>query len=129
MRETKETRRRGTATNIASGLVGIQAAQVTGSSVWIGVAPQTASVAGLRTELEAMRDLLARCRSVGSLDDITYDAATVELDIASKALEENTPEGRNKIVLALKRARGLVADVAELATKIGSAIAVVKGFS
>lgn len=127
MDEVDATMRRGTVTNISSGTVGIQGGQVTGSTVWMGVAPQAPSEVSLAGELSMFRDLLVRSRSAGNLDDLTYDAATAELDIASEALEENTADGQSKVVLALKRLRGLVVDVAELATKIAALIVAAKG--
>lgn len=129
MRETQERNYRGTVTNNSSGQVGIQAAHVTGSHVWMSMVPHTPPADDLGRELATLRDLLARSRSTGSIDDATYNAATAELDIASKALEDNTPERRNKVVLALKRLRGLIEDVSELATKIGAVIAAAQGLS
>lgn len=70
-----------------------------------------------------------RERCTGALDDTTYQAAQAELDIASKALETNTSEGKSTFVLALKRLRGLIADIADLATKIATLIATAKGLS
>jgi adenosylhomocysteine nucleosidase len=113
----------------ASGQVGIQAVHVTGSNVWMGATPQPSSAADLVAELAAVRDHLVRERSTGMLDDTTYQAAQAELDIASKALEANTPEGTSTFVLALKRLRGLIADIADLATKIAALIAAAKGLS
>ncbi|ONI91657.1 hypothetical protein ALI144C_00910 [Actinosynnema sp. ALI-1.44] len=62
------------------------------------------------------------------LHDATY-AAAAELDIAGKALEDKTPHGRSKVVLALKRLRGLVVDVTELSTKVVAVIVAVQGLS
>jgi len=129
MDEADATMRRGTVTNIASGTVGIQGGQVTGSTVWMGVAPTASSGIDLVRELAVFRDLLVRNRSAGSLDDVTYEAAAIELDIASEAAQEKTAEGQSKVILALKRLRGLVADVTDLATKIAALIAAAQGMS
>ncbi|GLZ35104.1 purine phosphorylase [Lentzea sp. NBRC 105346] len=129
MREAGEPKHHGNITNIASGMVGIQAARVTGSTVVMGGTPQAFTAADLERELAVFRDALARSRSAGQLDDGTYAAATAELDIASTALKENVPERQSKVVLALKRLRGLIAEVAELATKIGTLIAAANGLS
>jgi len=115
--------------NVASGQVGIQAANVTGSTVWMGTAPQTVTTSDLVAELAALRDLLKRERTAGALDDATYEAAEAEIDVASEALETNTSESKSRFVLALKRLRGLVADVADLASKIAAMIVAVKGLS
>ena len=115
--------------NTATGQVGIQAAHVTDSTVWMGAAPQAVTTVGLVAELAVFRDLLMRERSAGTVDDATYQAAQSELDIASKALDNNTSEGKSAFVLALKRLRGLISDVASLAAKIATLIAAAKGLS
>lgn len=126
MREGNDARH-GCVSNFASGQVGIQAAHVTGSNVWMGAAPQAPTTAGLAGELAAIRTHLMRERSAGNLDDATYEAAQAELDIASKAMATDTPEDKGRIVLALKRLRGLIADVADLAAKITALIVVASG--
>jgi adenosylhomocysteine nucleosidase len=115
--------------NFSSGQVGIQAAHVTGSTVCMGAAPPASTVADLVAGLAAFREHLIRERCTGTLDDDTYEAAQTELDTASKALEADTPERKVTFVLALKRLRGLIADVADLATKIAGLIAAAKGLS
>jgi nucleoside phosphorylase len=115
--------------NVAYGQVGIQAAHVTGSPVWMGTAPQTATTVDLAAQLAAVREQLKRERTAGSLDDDTYNAAQAELDIASTALDSTTSERTSTFVLALKRLRGLIADVADLAAKIAALIAAAKGLS
>lgn len=127
MGESNSTKSGGVVNNFSSGQVGIQAAHVTGSTVWIGAAPQTSTRAGLVAELALFREHLLRERSIGKLDEDTYDAAQAELDIASEALEADTPEDKSRFFLALKRLRGLIADVADLTTKIASLIAAAKG--
>lgn len=115
--------------NVAYGQVGIQAAHVTGSPVWMGTAPQASTTVDLAAQLAAVREQLKRERTAGSLDDDTYKAAQAELDIASTALDSTTPERTSTFVLALKRLRGLIADVTDLATKIAALIAAAKGLS
>nr|WP_285490381.1 5'-methylthioadenosine/S-adenosylhomocysteine nucleosidase [Amycolatopsis taiwanensis] len=115
--------------NSSAGTTGIQAGgNVSGSNVWIGAQSHTPST-DLVAELSALRDQLTRERSAGTIDDETYEAAQTELDIARKALAEKTPEGNSKFVLALKRLRGLVADVASVMTQIATLITAVKGLS
>jgi len=127
MGENNSTKNGGVVNNFSSGQVGIQAAHVTGSTVWMGAAPQASTRAGLIAELALFRERLIRERSIGNLDEATYEAAHAELDIASEALDADTPEGKSRLFLALKRLRGLIADVADLAAKIVSLIAAAKG--
>lgn len=122
-------RRVGRVKNVASGQVGIQAGYVTGSTVYMGAPPSTVISADIAAELAAFREQLRRERELGTLDDDTYEAAEAELDIAGKALETNTAEGKSTFVLALKRLRGLIADVADLAVRIATVMAAVKGLS
>ena len=130
MHEDENARKVGHVTNFASsGQVGIQAGYVTGSTVNMGAPPRTSTTPDLLAELAALRDELKREHITGKVDDATYEAAEAELDIAGKALEENTPESKNKVVLALKRLRGLIFDVAELAVKVATVLAAVKGLS
>jgi nucleoside phosphorylase len=119
----------GNVSNFSSGQVGIQAGHVTGSTVYQGSLPGKPATADLVAELAAFRDHLKRERAMGKVDETTYVAAEAELDIASEALEADTPDGKSKVMLALKRLRGLVADVAELAARIATVIAAVKGLS
>jgi adenosylhomocysteine nucleosidase len=119
----------GSVSNFSTGQVGIQAGHVTGSTVYMGAPSRTSTTPDLVAELAALRDHLKHEHTTGKVDDPTYEAAEAELDIAGKALAENTPEGKNRFVLALKRLRGLIADVAELAVKVATVIAAVKGLS
>ncbi len=117
-------------TNIAQGsTVGIQAKEVTGSVVTIGATPPLSSTTDLAAELAAVRTELARARSRGTLDTVTYVAAQDELDLAAKALAENTPDGKSRFVLALKRLRGLIVEAADVATKVAALITAVNGVS
>jgi adenosylhomocysteine nucleosidase len=127
MNENSGARTGGNVDNFAAGQVGIQAAHVTGSTVYQGVAPPVSTAVDLVAELDAFRDHLLLARSAGSLDDDTFDAARAEVDIASHALASDTPNGKRTFVLALKRLRGLIADVADLAAKIAALISVAKG--
>jgi nucleoside phosphorylase len=113
--------------NFAAGQVGIQAGQVTNSTVYQGTPAPVLLPADLVAELAAFRDHLALARAAGSLDEVTFDAACSEIDIASQALVSKSPEGKRSFVVALKRLRGLIADVADLATKIVSLISAAKG--
>lgn len=116
----------GSVSNHSSGQVGIQAGQVTGSTVWMGAAAPPAEPADLASELAVVRDLLARERSAGRIDQPTFEAAQAELDTAADALATSTPEGRSRFVLALKRLRGLIADLTDLATRIAALLVTAK---
>ncbi|MGI5122730.1 hypothetical protein ACQEU5_24755 [Marinactinospora thermotolerans] len=70
-----------------------------------------------------------REHSAGRIDELTYKAAEAEIDIASKALEEESPESKSAFVLALKRLHGLIGDVAELAVKVATFITAAQGIS
>ncbi|WP_007024255.1 5'-methylthioadenosine/S-adenosylhomocysteine nucleosidase family protein [Saccharomonospora iraqiensis] len=115
-------------TATGAGQVGIQAAQVTGSTVHLG-ASVGEPVRDLVAELSALRELLLRKRSVGDLDEATYEAARAELDIADKALADETPEGQSRFVTALKKLRGLVEETAELAAKVAALITAARGLA
>lgn len=117
----------GNVNNFATGQVGIQAAHVTGSTVYQGVTPPASTPADLVAELAAFRDHLTLAHAAGSLDNATFDAARAEVDTASHALASDTPQGKRTFVLALKRLRGLIADVADLAAKIVALISATKG--
>jgi adenosylhomocysteine nucleosidase len=112
--------------NFSSGQVGIQAGHVTGSTVQMGPASQATNPAGLSAELAAFRDMLVEERSAGRIDEATYEAAQAELEIAAEALAVNTEAGRNTFIVALKRLRGLIADVTDLATRIAALLGMAK---
>jgi adenosylhomocysteine nucleosidase len=107
--------------------VGIMAGVVRDSTVSIGAGtPQVATSVDPAAELTALRAQLARERSAGTVDEPTYQAAQAEIDIADETLAADTKESKSGFVMALKRLRGLVADVADLATKIAALITAVK---
>jgi 8-oxo-dGTP diphosphatase len=106
--------------------VGVQAGQIYGN-VTIGADAErpidlAASIADLRTHLK-------QAHLDGQLDGETYAAAESELDAATECLSAGTPEKKGGLLVALKRLRGLVADVTELAARLAAIIAVVRGMS
>jgi nucleoside phosphorylase len=111
------------------GQVGIQAVNVTGSTVWQHNSPPSPSTTDFAAELASVRAELSRERSRGQLDDDTYHAAQTELDVADKALTSEEPERAKTVVLALKKLGGLVADLAGLAAKITALITAAKGLA
>jgi adenosylhomocysteine nucleosidase len=115
--------------NTASGNVGIQAGKVTGSSVWMSTTPQHAQEADPSKALAELRVLLDRHRADGALDDDTYTAAQTEIAAAETALRDPDQATRKKSVLALKRLKGLVGDVTDLAAKTAVVITAVNGLA
>lgn len=116
----------GSVSNHSTGQVGIQAGHVTGSTVFIGVRPQAPIPGDLAAELASFRELLVRERAAGRIDEPTFEAAKAELANAGGALAADTPEARNMFVLALKRLRGLIADVADLGTRVATLLVLAK---
>lgn len=103
--------------------VGVQAGHIHGD-VWVGGAPPSAP-SDLPSRLAELRDELWRAHRLGHLDQPTYEAAETELTAADKALDD--PRDGSKLMVALKRLRGLVGDVAELAAKVAAVIAISQG--
>jgi adenosylhomocysteine nucleosidase len=115
--------------NVASGPVGIQASNVTGSTVWMNTAPAADTIGDLAATVADLRLSIARHHAEGGIDDDTFEAAKNELDTAETAMSEPSETGKKHSVLALKRLRGLLADTAEIAAKIAVVIAAVSGLS
>lgn len=113
--------------NIATGVVGIQGGHVTGNTVWVHTESSPSIPLDLASELASLRAHLAREHATGRLDDDTYDAAEAELDIASAAAETSTTNSKNTLAVALRRLRGLVADIADLAAKVVALISAIRG--
>lgn len=108
--------------NVAHGPVGIQGSTVTGGTVTMNIGPGSSTTAAdVATELRAFRQLLVREHAAGGLDQPTYEAARTELDLADKSV------GSPEVVLPLKRLRGLIADLPELAAKIAAVITAALG--
>ena len=110
--------------NIATGnaQVGVQAGQIFGS-----VSVGSEHPASLTAELASFRELLRQAHGRGDLDDPTYAAAQAELDVATKALDEPAAGSTSKLITALKRLRGLISDVTDLAAKLATIISAVRG--
>ncbi|MDG4809333.1 5'-methylthioadenosine/S-adenosylhomocysteine nucleosidase [Micromonospora sp. WMMD1120] len=114
-----------TSRNIATGNahVGVQAGQIYGN-VTVGAGTDqpidlAASIANLRTRLK-------QAHLDGQLDEETYAAAEAELEAATACVSAGTPEKKSGLMVALKRLRGLVADVSELAARLAVIIAMVR---
>lgn len=127
----------GGVTNIATGhaQVGVQAGEIRGDvRVVSGSGPSTPTdlspqIAALAAEIAAFGDQLRQARTAGRLDEGTYLAAEAELEVVTDSLTASTEPGKSKLMLALKKLRGLIADVADLAAKVAGIITAVKGLS
>jgi hypothetical protein len=75
-------------------------------------------------DLEAM---LRDFRRAGALDEETYAAAEIELREAERHAAAGGEKGQGRLLIALRKLRAVVEDVAELGTKITSLIAAVRG--
>jgi len=108
-------------TNIAQdhSHVHVQAGQIKGNVIFGGV-----SQADLRDQLaELRRDLLA-ARDSRELDAETFAAASEELSQAAAYSVDGSGE-HSKLVIALKRLKGLVDGIADLGSKVAAIIAAI----
>lgn len=103
--------------NLATGnaRVGVQAGQIHGN---VGYQPSASAPVDILSGIAELRALIKEAHRDGLLDPDTYAAAESELDTAS-----GNPADTSKVVLALKRLRGLVIDLAAIATAVGSVLA------
>ncbi|WP_371624099.1 5'-methylthioadenosine/S-adenosylhomocysteine nucleosidase [Streptomyces sp. NBC_01116] len=106
-------------TNMAhNSTVGIMAGVVKESSVHVQGGPGAAGPADLVAELDDLRRHLTFHHAEGALDDDTHREALAELETARRAARENNSESSRKATMALKRLRGLVAEVPELVARL-----------
>lgn len=113
-------------TNIATGnaQVGVQAGQIIGN---VSVAREPGAPGDLMVQLSEFAVLLSRAHDEGRLDQATYLAAEAELQVATDSLPARTERSRSRLTLALKKLRGLIADMADLAAKVATIISAAKG--
>ncbi|MEV4897613.1 5'-methylthioadenosine/S-adenosylhomocysteine nucleosidase [Nonomuraea sp. NPDC055795] len=105
--------------------VGVQAGHIHGNVI-IGPLPPT-KAADPAAQLAELRDRLVRARKAQEVDEDTFTAAEEEIAAAAESLSESTAEGRSKAVIALRKLRGLLADVAELAAHVAAVITAIRG--
>jgi hypothetical protein len=88
----------------------------------VQVGATTPAVESLRRQIAEVRRALRREQAAGRLDPATFEAATDEVRAADQYL--STPGGpdRSRLLLALRRLKGLVDDLAGLTTKVAAAI-------
>lgn len=133
-RSTAATERSGhqqmgmTTNNVAMGnaRVGVQAGQIYGN---ITLSPERETSIDLATAISDLRHQLKQAHRDGQLDEATYAAAETELNVLGDCLREDTPESKSALTVTLKKLRGLVADVSELATRLAAIIAMAKVLS
>jgi adenosylhomocysteine nucleosidase len=115
-------------TNIATGnaRVGVQAGQVIGD---IRIAPEPRAPADLAALIADFRQQLGQARRARLLDEGTYQAAQAELNVVTQSLSSRTEQNHSRLMLALKKLRGLIADVADLAAKVAAIITAAKAMS
>ncbi|WP_320775790.1 5'-methylthioadenosine/S-adenosylhomocysteine nucleosidase [Streptomyces sp. CRN 30] len=120
----------GHVSNIAhSSTVGIMAGSVTDSNVQIDAHRKTAERVDLITELVDFGEHLRRHHAQGALDDDTYEAARAELDTARQTVKAGIAGSTKKATMALKRLRGLIADLPELEARLVPLIVAAGGSS
>lgn len=107
---------------VYNGTVGIMAGSVKDSNVHVNEAPKASGPADLRAELDGLQKHLKRHHAGGALDDDTYREALAELGFARRAAGEKTAASAKSATMALKRLRGLIADVPELMTLLAPLI-------
>jgi adenosylhomocysteine nucleosidase len=113
-------------TNTAhSSTVGIMAGSVRESRVHVNADPKVTGPADLVAELDNFRAPLKRHRIEGALDDDTYREALAELSVAHRAARENSPEASKRATMALKRLRGLIAEIPELTARLAPLVVAV----
>ena len=83
----------------------------------------------LVAEVAELRRQLERAHASGRLDDVTFEAATAELDVVDKSLAEGPQSGPGVLMVAMKRLRGLIGDLSDLAAKVTVILTLVKGLS
>ena len=133
----RRTEMSGGVTNVATdhAQVGFQAGQIIGDvRVVFGPGPGTptdlsSQIAALAAEVADFREQLRQAHTTGRLDESTYLAAEAELEIVTDSLAESTGQGKSRLMVALKKLRGLIADVTELAANLATIITAVKGMS
>lgn len=98
--------------------VGIMAGSVKESSVHLNTGPKVTGPADLVAELDRFREHLKRHHTEGALDDDTYREALAELGFARRAVKEKSAESPKRAIMALKRLRGLIAELPELVARL-----------
>jgi adenosylhomocysteine nucleosidase len=115
-------------TNIATGnaRVGVQAGQVIGD---IRITPEPRAPADVTALVADFRRQLDQAWKAELVDKDTYQAAQAELNVVTLSLSHRSEQNQSRLMLALKKLRGLIADVADLAAKVAAIITAAKAMS
>lgn len=105
--------------NVAQGsaTVGVQAGQIYGGA-YVNDVTAAGEPEDLGTQLKNLREALEAAYRERQVDPVTYEAAQEELSEAEASLPPDEPTRRRRLVLALKRLKGLVEEVADFAAKV-----------
>lgn len=114
-----------TFSNNASGnaRVGVQAGQIFGD---VNLDTRAGHEVDLVAAIAELRDQIRTAHRNGRLDDETVKAAETELDEARDCAVAGPVTNKSRLVVTLKRLRGLVGDVAELASRLAALLVAVK---
>jgi len=105
-------------TNVAHGPAGIQGVHIDRSVVIQNTPQLPQSASDLVAELRSLRAQLDNARATGAIDTDTLQAAHAEIDQAESALSAGGPDAKSRVVMSLKRLRGLVIDVVDVAANV-----------
>jgi hypothetical protein len=121
------------ATNVATGnarvgqMIGRVGTQIGHVGGGVSFGDHRPDPAALRDQLLALQTALIASHRSGELDEETYLAADAELKDAERYVAAKDEKGRGKLLVALKKLRGLVEDATDLGSKILALITAVRG--
>ena len=95
--------------------------------VGVGGTATRPSAESLPALLTTLRSDVAERQQRGEIETADAEAFAAELDEARRHLPVTDEKSKSGFVVAMKRARGLVADLADLTAKVGEAISAVQG--
>lgn len=113
--------------NFSSGTVGVQANNVSGGTVNMTGSNGASPVDDAAALIAELRMLLQIHHASGQVDDVTYEGARDELEVAESMATDPDPAKRHKSALALKKFGGVMSDVTDIAAKAATAASHVQG--
>jgi hypothetical protein len=105
-----------------------QVGQMIGSQTNTYSTAPSADVDGVRRQMAELRRALADHQRAGRLDEDTYEAAVNELRMADDFLVAPDEKRRSRFILAMRRLKGLVDDVADLVAKVAAIMQAARSF-
>lgn len=108
------------------GRIGTRIDHVTGT-VNLGTGLGNGSPTGVREQIAELRAALAEHHQAGRLDAGTFADAEAELREADTYASATDEESRGRVVRAMRRLKGLVEEVTDLAAKVAAIISAVRG--